>query len=246
MRGTVLNTLTVALGAGIGLAIGQSLPVDLQEIALSALGLVTVGLGLKMFLETRNVLVVAGALAFGAVLGRLLGIDVGFERVADSLRYVLRGEGYFNEGLITATVLFCVGPMTLLGCLQDALEGKLDLLSVKSLMDGVAAVFLAATLGNGVLASAILVFGIQATLTLLATRLRRFAEDLEFIRETSATGGLMLVSVGISLLRLKDMPTELFLPALVLAPSFVQLGRWLKQLRPEKQPEPSSSEGVLS
>jgi len=229
MRGTLLNTATVAVGAGIGLALGKIIPEGLMEVALTGLGLVTLGLGMKTFFETKQLMLVAAAITIGGIVGRIMGIEAGLANLADQMKQAFGGAGRFQEGLITATVLFCVGPMTLLGCLQDALERKIELLAIKSLLDGVAAMFLAATLGVGVLASAILVFLIQAGLTLLAKPLKPIADDPEFIREASATGGLMLIATAFGLLNVKSLPTAAFLPALVLAPFAVWLSRKWKQ-----------------
>ncbi|MFW5697100.1 MAG: DUF554 domain-containing protein [Fimbriimonadaceae bacterium] len=224
-RGTLLNTATVVVGSLIGLAIGRNAPDDLQQIALVGLGLVTMGIGIKMFLETKNILVAAISVGLGGVLGALLGIDVGLNNLAEWARATLGGEGTFNEGLITASVLFCVGPLTLLGCIQDGIEGKIDLLSLKSTLDLVAATFLAATLGVGVLVAAAVVLVFQGSLTFLARPLRRVAEDPKLIAEASAAGGALMLAIGLGLAGVKRFPTELFLPALVLAP----LGAWLTE-----------------
>ena len=220
-RGTLLNTLTVVLGSLLGLALGRALPDGLQGLALTGLGLVTVGLGVKMFLSGRNVLVVAASVAIGGVLGKLIGIDVGVASLAELARQLLGSEGGFNEGFVTASVLYCVGPMTLLGCIQDGLERKIDLLSLKSLLDGIASVFLAATspaFGAGVLASAAVVLVVQSLFTALARPLQRVAERRELIDEATAAGGAMMLAVGLGLLQIKKIPTEVFLPGLVLAP----------------------------
>jgi uncharacterized membrane protein YqgA involved in biofilm formation len=185
-------------------------------VALTGLGLVTVGLGVKMFLSGRNVLVVAASVAVGGVLGKFMGIDVGLASLA-----ALGSEGGFNEGFVTASVLYCVGPMTLLGCIQDGLERRIDLLSLKSLLDGIASVFLAATspaFGAGVLASSAVVLVVQSLFTALARPLQKIAERRELIDEATATGGAMMLAVGLGLLQIKKIPTEVFLPGLVLAP----------------------------
>src|SRR6185503_10120269 len=113
-RGTLLNTLTVLVGACLGLMLGQSLREDLKDVALIGIGLINVGLGVKLFLETKNVLITGIAIIGGGILGAAIGIDVGLANLADSLKSIIGGDGHFNEGLITASVLFCVGPMTLL------------------------------------------------------------------------------------------------------------------------------------
>ncbi len=224
MRGTLLNTATVAVGASVGWAVGQGIPVAYKEVALAGLGLVTVGMGLRLFLRGKNPLVSALAVAAGGVLGLALGIHQGIQGLENWLG-ARRGGG--GGGLVTAFVLFCVGPMTLLGCLQDALEGKIELLALKSTMDGIAAVFLAAASGAGVLASALLVLLFQGALTLLARPLRPLAEDEDALAELSATGGALLLATGLGLLAIKDLRTANYLPAIFLAPLIVLLGRRL-------------------
>ncbi len=220
MRGTLLNTATVAIGALIGLVAGQNLPHQYLVIASGGIGLVTIGIGLKLFLESKNVLVVALSVGLGGVLGAMMGIDQGLTHFADWARGLVGGGGTFNEGLITTSVLFCVGPMTLLGCIQDGIEHKIDLLAVKSIMDGITAVFFAATLGAGVLVTALVVLVFQGTLTLLAGRLKVLVKRPKLMAETSAAGGCILLAIGLGLLRIVKLPSENFLPALVLAPVF--------------------------
>lgn len=223
LRGTLLNTLAVLLGSLVGLALQSALQADWQKAAITGIGLVVACLGIKMFLETRLILVVVAAIAIGGVLGAAVGIDLGLARFAEWAEDVLGGQGSFNEGLLTAGLLFCVGPMTLLGCVQDGMEKKIDLLAVKSLLDGIASVFLAATLGVGVLASAGIVLLVQGLLTLLARPLAPIAKRKSLMTETTAIGGVMLVSIGLNLAGVLNFPTELFLPGLVLGPLTVAI-----------------------
>jgi uncharacterized protein len=218
MRGTVLNTLTVFLGSAIGLAVGSILPSSLQPLSLAALGAITIALGVKMSLESRNILIVTGALVSGGIFGALIGLPQLAEALAEGMRRAMGGGGRFNEGLITASVLFCIGPMTLLGCMEDGLEGKIDLLSLKSTLDFFASLFLAVSLGAGVMASALVVLVFQGLLTLGAKAIKPLSEHPRLLRETTGTGGCILLLTGLNLLDLKDIPTEAFLPALVLAP----------------------------
>jgi uncharacterized protein len=216
-----LNFVAVLVGASLGLAVGTRLSPELQSVALSGLGLVTIGLGLKMFLQTRQVLVVAASVAIGGVIGKALGLDHGLDQLAEWARRQTGGGLGFNDGLITASVLFCVGPMTLLGCIQDALERRIDLLSVKSLMDLVAATFLAAvspSFGQGVLVSASVVLVVQSALTLLARPLEPVAKHPGLLAEATAAGGAILTGIGLGLLEIKRLPTVVFVPALLLAP----------------------------
>lgn len=215
------------MGACIGLLIGESLQPDYQTIALSGLGLVTVGIGIKLFLGTKNVLIVAMAIALGGMLGLALGISSGMDAFAEWAKGTFGGEGNqrFNEGLITTSILFCVGPMTLLGCIQDGLQNKIELLALKSTMDGIAAIFFAATMGHGVLVTALVVLVVQSTLTMLAGVLRPLADDEELMSELSAAGGIILMGIGLGLLDIKRLRTEDYLPALLLAPLLVLLFR---------------------
>lgn len=230
IRGTLLNTATVVVGSLVGWALGVRVPEEAMQIALAGLGLVTIGIGIKLFLESKNVLVIAFALAVGGILGMALGIQAGLEAFAGWAESSL-GElatGRFTEAVVTTSILFCVGPMTLLGCLQDGLEGKIELLAIKSTLDGIGAVFFAATLGPGVLVTALVVLVFQGALTLSASRLRAFARDGELLAEASAVGGTMMVAIGLGLLEIKSLPVANYLPALVLAPlAMLVARRWL-------------------
>lgn len=239
MRGTLLNTATVVAGATAGLLAGRGVPDSYQSIALSGLGLVTFGMGMKLFFKSRNVLVPAISVALGGVVGLALGIHSGIDAFASWSKSQMGGDvGKFNEGLLTAFVLFCIGPMTLLGCIQDALEKKIELLALKSTMDGIAAFFLAAAFGVGVLISAIPLLIFQGALTLLARPLRPFAEDSALIDETSAAGGAILMAIALGLLSIKDLHSANYLPALLLSP-LVALG--FRKIERKRPPSPSNS-----
>ncbi|MCX7800607.1 MAG: DUF554 domain-containing protein [Fimbriimonadales bacterium] len=226
MRGTLFNTATVVCGALVGMAVGRFLPPATRDIAMGGLGLLSLALGVRMFLGGRRVLGTAAAIAGGGVLGHLLGIGAGLEAFSEFARRNLGGGGEFNRTVVTTTILYCVGPMTLLGCLRDGLEGDWELLGIKGMMDGIGAVFFAATMDPvGVLVTAGVLLVFQGSLTLMAKPLRAFLEDEEYGLEMAAAGGLMMVSIGLALLRVRELPTADYLPALALAPLFVWAGR---------------------
>ena len=153
----LLNTATVAGGACVGLALGKWIPQDFMSVALHGLGLVTVGMSIKMFFQAKNLLIVAIAIALGGLLGAAIGIHHGIEVLADWAKLQVGGStSLFSQGIVTSFVLFCIGPMTLLGCVQDAIEKKIDILALKSTMDGIAAIFFAAATGAGILVTALL------------------------------------------------------------------------------------------
>ena len=231
MRGTILNTATVAAGASLGMLVGAHVPPSYQQVAMSGLGLVVVGIGVKMFLQSKNAVVVLAAIALGGVIGTALGISGGLEHLSDWARQKLGGGSHFNEGFITCSVLFCVGPLTLLGCIQDGIEGNIELLTVKSTLDGIGAFFFAAALGAGVLVAAIFVLVFQGLITLLARPLKKFAKDEDLIAAATGTGGIMMMAIALGILSIKSLPTANYVPALVLAPMFAALARQLTKAR---------------
>lgn len=233
MRGTLLNTATVVGGSLIGLAAGRLIPEQYQQVGLSGLGLITAALGVRMFFKSQNPLVPAIAIVLGGVAGLALGIHQGIDGFATWARNLLGGElGRFNEALVTSFVLYCVGPMTLLGCLEDGLQGKTDLLKIKSTMDGFASIFLAAAFGVGVLVCALPLLLFQGALTLGAKRLAPLAQRPYLLDEVSATGGAILLGIGIGLLDLKNLQTANYLPALLFA---IPLAALLRKLEAKPQ-----------
>jgi uncharacterized membrane protein YqgA involved in biofilm formation len=224
MRGTFLNTATVALGGAIGFFVGKHVPPSYNDVALHGIGLVTCGFGIKMFLKSHNALVAAISVAVGGIIGLALGIDAGIGQLSEWARHQVGGDaGHFNEGLITTFVLFCVGPMTLLGCIKDGLEGDIEILALKSTMDGISAFFFAAAMGAGVLVTALLLLLFQGALTLLARPLKPLVQNEWLIDELTASGGAILFGIALGLLGLANLHTANYLPALVLAP-LVALG----------------------
>lgn len=230
MRGTLLNTATVAVGATAGMLVGKAVPDAYQQTALAGLGLVTAGLSIRMALKGRNPLITAVAVAIGGVIGLAIGIHSGIEAFAAVVKTQLGGgdAAIFAQGAVTAFALFCVGPMTLLGCLEDGLEGKIDLLSLKSTMDGIASFFLAAALGGGVLLCAPLLLLFQGGLTLAARPLKALGKDQEALDEISGAGGAILLATAVGLMGIKDFHAANYVPAIVLAPLIVVSGRRLR------------------
>jgi uncharacterized protein len=230
MRGTLLNTATVAAGASLGLLIGKVIPHSYEVLVISTAGLITLGLGIKMFLGHKNLLAVAAAVMIGGCLGLLFGIDRGVNAFAEWAKVSLGGGGTFVEGLVTTSVLYCVGPMTLMGCIQDGLDGKSELLQLKALLDGMVGIFFAAALGPGVLVSAVVVLVVQGTLTVLARQLKTFAQDEDMVADAVAAGGILMMGISLGLLDLKRIGVPNLLPALFLAPFFVATSRrkWIR------------------
>jgi uncharacterized protein len=143
---------------------------------------------------------------------------------AEWVRQILGGDqGTFSVGLVTTSVLYCVGPMTLLGCLQDGLEGKSELLRLKATLDGISAIFFAAAFGYGVLLTAFVILVFQGALTLLARPLRPYLSDEAMIAEVSGTGGVLIMAIATGIAGIKSFPVADYLPALLLAPGCVRV-----------------------
>jgi uncharacterized protein len=237
--GTVLNVVAVVVGSGLGLLVGHRLPQRTRDVVTDALGLVTLmvaGLSTAAVLDadlvaevggSAPVLVVLGSLLLGGIAGSLLRVEARLEGLGGTLQQLLlRGAGgesrrRFVEGFVTASLLFCVGPLTILGSLSDGLGQGYEQLAVKSVLDGFASIAFAATLGWGVMASALVVLVVQGGLTLVGL----VAGDVlskGAVAAITATGGLLLVGVALRLLRLKPLPVGDLLPALVVAPLLVE------------------------
>src|SRR5215213_5973232 len=161
MVGTVLNIATVLIGGTIGLLFGARIPEKLKETIIASMGLFVAAMGLQMFLKTENPLIVLGALLIGTLLGEWWHIEDGLHKLGEFLerkfsREQENGSNKFVRGFLTASLLFCVGPMAILGCIQDGLTGDYNLLAVKSVLDGFASIAFASTLGVGVMFSTII------------------------------------------------------------------------------------------
>ena len=244
--GTIINVVTVVVGALLGMAVGHRLPERVRAVVTDCLGLVTLLVaGLSCVSVTDSalvaavgsgvpVLIVLGSLIVGGVVGSLLRIEERLAGLAGLVHARLGRRGTaaagtprdeqgtdarerFIEGWLTASLLFCVGPLTILGSLSDGLGRGIEQLTLKAVLDGFAALAFASTFGIGVLMSAVSVAVIQGALTLVGVLLGTVLPDAP-IAALTATGGLMLAGIGLRLLRIRDVPVGNMLPAVVVAP----------------------------
>lgn len=219
---------TVLAGTALGTLIGDRLPQRIRETVFHSLGLVTILIGVDAGLEafgptlaglTRaSLVIVMGSVLIGGVIGELLGIERGLSRLGDALkaRFAQR-QAHFTEGFVVASLVFCVGPLTVLGSIEDGLTGDYRLLAIKSLLDGFAAVAFASALGWGVGFSALTVLLYQGALTLSASWAAGvFSEPM--VAALTAAGGILIIGIGLRLLELREVRVANLLPALVLAP----------------------------
>lgn len=253
MGGTILNAITVLIGSAAGLLIGNRLPQRIQESVITGLGLVTLFVGMDNAGHTGNVILPLFSLVIGVIVGELLDIEAQLEGFAGWLQRRLQSRAAapvavpaetgapaeagapaddprarFIRGFVTASLVFCVGPLTFVGSIQDGmgLDSGFEQLAIKSTLDGFAAMAFAASLGIGVMFSVITVLGVQGGLALAGSLAGEFMSDA-MIDEMTAVGGLILIGLSLVLLDVKRPRVANFLPALLIAPLLVAVAEAL-------------------
>jgi uncharacterized membrane protein YqgA involved in biofilm formation len=234
MTGTFINVAAILIGGTIGLFFGSRIPERFKNTVIAGMGIFTSALGMQMFLKSVNSLIVLGALIFGALIGEWIGIEDGLQALGQMLekRFSRDSEtgssSKFVRGFMVSSLLFCIGPIAILGSIQDGLTGDYNLLAVKSTLDGFASIAFASTLGVGVLFSSLIILIYQGGVSLLANQLNAVVTD-PMMAEMTATGGILLIGVGLSnLLDIKKIRVGNFLPALAIAPLIVWILSLLK------------------
>lgn len=231
MTGTIINVTAVLVGGAVGARLGHRLPRKLQETVMNGLGMMVIVLGISMALASQNLLIVMGSVLVGGVLGEWWRIEDGLERVGRWLedRFgrpddAAQGRS-ITRAFVTTSLLFCVGPLTIVGSILDGLTGNFQPLAIKSMLDGFAALAFAASLGPGVMFSALSILIYQGGLTLLAlffgSSLTGITAETPAVIEMSATGGVLILGIGLILLEIKRIRVGNFLPALLIAPLIV-------------------------
>jgi len=217
MYGTLINGAAIIVGGTIGILIHRKTPENLIKIAFQGIGLFTLTLGIMMAIKVDNILLMIFSIILGSITGELLKIDKGLDLIGINLKKLLKSENSnFTEGMVTAFLLFCMGSMTVLGAIEEGLGSYPNLLLAKSLLDGIASIALASTLGVGVLFSIIPLIIFQGGLTLFAASIQGYLTE-SVITEISATGGLLLLGLGLTILEIKKIKTINMIPALIYA-----------------------------
>jgi len=223
MTGTFINITAIIIGGLLGIFFGARLSDNIKNTVIAGMGIFTAAIGFEMFLKTENPLIVLGALIVGGLLGEWWGLENRVQSLGIWLEKRLTGssEGSssrFVRGFLSASLLFCTGPMAVLGSISDGLRGDYLTLSIKSVLDGFISIAFASTMGMGVIFSALPLFAYQGSISLLAAQLNSIM-SISMMNEMTATGGILLIGIGISsLLEIKKIRIGSFLPALVLAP----------------------------
>ena len=233
MTGTFLNIAAVLLGGAIGTLFGARLPERVRQSVIWALGLFVIALGVQLTFDSQNELITLGSVLIGGLLGEWWQLEEKLHAFGAWLeRRVARsatseGTARFIKGFVSASLIFCVGPMTILGSIQDGLTGNYQLLAIKSLLDGFGALAFSASLGVGVLFAVIVILIYQGGLTLLAAQAQSLLTT-PMINEMTAVGGLLIMAIGVGpLLELRPIRVANYLPALFIAPLIVAVLRAL-------------------
>lgn len=215
--GTTVNALAIFVCSCLGSVLQSRVSKDLMKLPIQCIGLFTLCIGMSMALKMQNLIVIAFSLGIGAIIGSLIDIDGHVERAADRIQSRFKGLGSnFSQGFVTATLVFCIGSMAVLGSFEEGLGGYPALLLTKSMMDGIMSLALSATLGIGVAFSAVPILLYQGTLTLAASAIQPYMTEAATI-EMSAVGGVLLIGMGFVILDTAKIKLMNALPALVIA-----------------------------
>jgi uncharacterized membrane protein YqgA involved in biofilm formation len=244
MGGTILNAITVLIGSVLGMLIGDRLPARVRETVVFGLGLVTLTVGIGNAQASGNIVIPLLSIALGGMLGELLRIDVGLDALGGWLQSRFGGtaastdvpsddvqstgldpRARFITGFVTASLLFCIGPLTILGSIQDGMGLPIGYqqLVIKSVLDGFAALAFAASFGLGVVFTVVTIVVVQGSLAVLGMIAGQFMTD-PMVAEMTATGGMLLIGLALLLMDIKRPRVANLLPALLIAPLIVVIG----------------------
>ncbi|MEM1506790.1 MAG: DUF554 domain-containing protein [Candidatus Bathyarchaeia archaeon] len=223
MQGTIVNAIAVIVGSLIGIFLRGKFPDRVKGIVFQGIGLVTLFIGFQMALKTSNLIILFFSMLIGAITGEVLNVEGRIEGFGNFVKSKFSsGEDKFVEGFITAFLIFCMGSMTIVGSIEDGLNGNPSILYAKSMLDGFASISLASVLGFGVLFSAIPLLLYQGGITLLASLSKAFFTET-VVNELSAAGGIILIGLGINLLEIRKIRVANLLPSLVFSAAITYL-----------------------
>lgn len=216
MLGTVVNALAIALGTGIGLILKSGIRENYRETIMNAVALSVLLIGMMSAIKTNDLLLLIICLAIGSIIGEALKIEDRLEGLGMIIESKTSStDGSVAKAFVTASLVFCVGSMAIVGSIESGLTGNHQTLFAKAVLDGICSIFLSSTLGFGVAFSAVAVFLYQGVITLAASALKSFLSD-EMIREISAIGGVLIMAIGFNMLKIKKIKVGNMLPAIFL------------------------------
>lgn len=216
LQGTIVNVIAVIVGCLIGRYLGHLIPERMRRTIMMGLGLAVIAIGIQLSLQTNNPLIIIGAMLIGGIIGEALSIEAHLENLGHKLQQRFRDSGNVAEAFVTASLLYCIGAMAIMGALQDGLGDEPTILYAKSALDGIASVALTSTLGIGVVFSVIPLVIYQGAITLAAGWVQGFLTD-PVVAEMNATGGLLILAIGLDILQIRKLPIGNLLPAIFVA-----------------------------
>ncbi|GMG95689.1 DUF554 domain-containing protein [Tepidimicrobium xylanilyticum] len=214
MLGTIVNSIAVIAGSVLGIVIKKGIKEEYKKTIMDGVGLSVIIIGISAAIKTENTIMAIISIVLGSIIGEISGIEKKLNRLGDSLEARFsNGDSNFSKGFVTASLVYCVGAMAIVGALESGLLGDHNTLFAKSILDGITSIIFASTLGIGVAFSAIVVFIYQGLITLLATYLKDLLTH-DVILEMSAVGGILIMAIGINILELKKIKVGNMLPAI--------------------------------
>lgn len=218
--GVIVNTITVLIGSGVGLLLKKGIPERLNKAVMTAIGLCTIAIGVTGIMKGQNQLVMILSMVFGTIVGTLIDIDKRLESLGDKLAKKSKAqENTFSQGFVTASLLFCVGAMTIVGSMNAGISGDNQMLYTKSVLDLISSSMLAASLGFGVMCASAFVLVFQGALVALSMMLGSFLSDFA-VAELICAGSVMITALGLNLIGVTKIKVANLLPGLIFVPSF--------------------------
>ena len=218
--GVIVNTITVLIGSGVGLLLKKGIPEKLNKAVMTAIGLCTIAIGVTGIMKGQNQLVMILSMVFGTIVGTLIDIDKRLENLGDKLAKKSKAqENTFSQGFVTASLLFCVGAMTIVGSMNAGISGDNQMLYTKSVLDLISSSMLAASLGFGVMCASVFVLVFQGALVALSMMLGSFLSDFA-VAELICAGSVMITALGLNLIGVTKIKVANLLPGLVFVPLF--------------------------
>jgi uncharacterized membrane protein YqgA involved in biofilm formation len=218
MTGTFINAGAIIAGTFIGLGIRTRLPEKIVSIIFQGIGLITIAIGISMFLQSKNIIFIVISIVLGSITGQIINLERYFRSFSDYFqrKYSKKtGSPLFTEGFLTSTMLFCVGSMSILGAIEEGSGGSPHLLLTKSIMDGVSSVALASSFGICIAFSSIPVLIYQGGLTLFTSFFIHFMSD-SMVSDITSVGGILLLGLGITILKIREIPITNMLPSIII------------------------------
>ncbi len=217
MKGTIVNVIAIIVGSLIGLFFAKFIPEKVKKIIFQALGLSTILIGLQMAFKTNNLLILIFSLVIGGIIGEAIDLEKRLNLFGEKLKKKLKSKNKtFVEGFVTASLIFCVGAMAIVGSIEDGIHNDQTILYTKSLLDGFASIAFSSALGIGVLFSAIPILIYQGLITFLAQYIKDILTAAA-ITEMTAAGGMLIFGIGLNVLEIKNIKVGNLLPAVIVA-----------------------------